>query len=55
MRPPTAVIAEDEPHLREELREALHKTLAGTLEIRLRKRSELLPVSAPHAHLFKQM
>jgi hypothetical protein len=51
MKPPTAVVAEDEPHLREELREAL----AGTLEIRLRKRSELLPVSAPHAHLFKQM
>ncbi len=35
--------------------QALHKTLAGTLEVRLKKRSELLPVSAPYAHLFKQM
>jgi len=35
--------------------QALHRTLAGTLEIRLKKRSELLPVSASYAHLFKQM
>lgn len=35
--------------------QALHKTLAGTLEVRLRKRPELLPVSAPYVHLFKQM
>jgi DNA-binding LytR/AlgR family response regulator len=33
----------------------LHKTLAGTLEIQLKKRTELLPVSASYAHLFKQM
>jgi DNA-binding LytR/AlgR family response regulator len=34
---------------------ALHKTMAGNLEVRLKQRSESLSVSAPYAHLFKQM
>jgi DNA-binding LytR/AlgR family response regulator len=34
---------------------ALRKTLAGTLEVRLKKRSDVLTVSAPYVHLFKQM
>ena len=35
--------------------EALHKTMAGNYEVRLRQRKELLAVSGPYAHLFKQM
>ncbi len=35
--------------------EALHKTMAGNYEVRLRQRKELLSVSGPYAHLFKQM
>jgi DNA-binding LytR/AlgR family response regulator len=34
---------------------ALHKTMAGNYEVRLKQRKESLPVSAPYAHLFKQM
>ncbi len=34
---------------------ALRKTLAGTLELRLKKRSDVLTVSAPYVHMFKQM
>ncbi len=33
----------------------LHRTVAGNYEVRLKRRAELLPVSAPYAHLFKQM
>jgi DNA-binding LytR/AlgR family response regulator len=34
---------------------AVHKTMAGNLEVRLKQRKESLSVSAPYAHLFKQM
>jgi DNA-binding LytR/AlgR family response regulator len=34
---------------------ALHRTMAGNYEVRLKQRKESLPVSAPYAHLFKQM
>ena len=34
---------------------AIHRTFKGALEIKLKQRSESLPVSAAHAHLFKQI
>jgi DNA-binding LytR/AlgR family response regulator len=34
--------------------ETLYRSFRGTLEVKLRDREELLPVSAAHAHLFKQ-
>jgi len=34
--------------------ETIHRTFRGALEIKLKERQELLPVSAAHAHLFKQ-
>jgi DNA-binding LytR/AlgR family response regulator len=34
---------------------SLHRSLSGGLEIRLKKRSEILPVSAAHAAFFKQV
>jgi DNA-binding LytR/AlgR family response regulator len=33
--------------------EAVHRTFRGALEIKLKRRPELLPVSAAHTHLFK--
>jgi DNA-binding LytR/AlgR family response regulator len=35
--------------------ERVHRSLGGGLEVRLKKRPEALPVSAPFAHLFRQM
>ena len=35
--------------------EAVHRSLAGNYEVRLKQRPELLSVSAPYAHLFRQM
>lgn len=34
--------------------ETIYRSFRGSLEIKVRGRSELLPVSATHAHLFKQ-
>ncbi len=33
--------------------ETIHRALRGTLELKLKDRGELLPVSAPYAHLFR--
>jgi DNA-binding LytR/AlgR family response regulator len=33
--------------------DTIYRSFRGSLEVKLRDRSELLPVSAPHAHLFK--
>jgi DNA-binding LytR/AlgR family response regulator len=33
----------------------VHRTFKGALEIKLKQHSEMLPVSAAHAHLFKQL
>jgi DNA-binding LytR/AlgR family response regulator len=33
--------------------EAVHRSFRGALEIKLKRRAELLPVSAAHAHLFR--
>ena len=33
--------------------DTIHRALRGTLELKLKDRRELLPVSAPYAHLFK--
>jgi DNA-binding LytR/AlgR family response regulator len=35
--------------------QAVHRSFRGGMEIKLKKRSELLPVSAAHAHLFKHL
>lgn len=35
--------------------DVLYRTFRGALEVKLKERSELLPVSAAHAHLFTQM
>jgi DNA-binding LytR/AlgR family response regulator len=35
--------------------ESVHRNFRGTMEIKLKRRTELLPVSAAHAHLFKHM
>lgn len=34
---------------------AVHRSFRGTLEVKLKDRSEVLPVSAPYAHLFKHL
>jgi DNA-binding LytR/AlgR family response regulator len=34
--------------------ETIHRSVRGALELKLRERTELLPVSAAHAHLFRQ-
>ncbi len=34
--------------------DTIYRSFRGTLELKLKDRTELLPVSAPHAHLFKQ-
>jgi DNA-binding LytR/AlgR family response regulator len=34
--------------------ETIHRSFRGALEVKVRDRSELLPVSAAHAHLFKR-
>jgi DNA-binding LytR/AlgR family response regulator len=34
--------------------ESIHRSLRGSLELKLKERTELLPVSAAHAHLFRQ-
>jgi DNA-binding LytR/AlgR family response regulator len=34
--------------------DVIYRTFRGALEVKLKDRSELLPVSAPHAHLFTQ-
>jgi DNA-binding LytR/AlgR family response regulator len=34
--------------------DTIYRSFRGTLELKLKDRAELLPVSAPHAHLFKQ-
>jgi len=34
--------------------ETIHRSFRGSLEVKLKERSELLPVSAVHAHLFSQ-
>ena len=34
--------------------ETVHRTFRGALEVKLRDRPELLPVSSSHAHLFRQ-
>ena len=34
--------------------ETIHRSFRGTLQVKLKERTELLPVSAAHAHLFKQ-
>ena len=34
---------------------AVHRNMSGNYELRLKQRAETLPVSAPYAHLFKQM
>jgi len=34
---------------------AVHRKNSGTLELRLKRHPRVLPVSAPYAHLFKQM
>jgi DNA-binding LytR/AlgR family response regulator len=33
--------------------DTIYRSFRGTLELKLKDRNELLPVSAPHAHLFK--
>ena len=33
--------------------ETVYRSFRGSLEVKLKERSELLPVSAAHAHLFK--
>lgn len=33
----------------------IHRSFRGTLEVQLKQRPEMLPVSAAHAHLFKQL
>jgi DNA-binding LytR/AlgR family response regulator len=33
--------------------DTIYRTFRGALEVKLKERSELLPVSAAHAHLFK--
>jgi DNA-binding LytR/AlgR family response regulator len=35
--------------------ESVHRNFRGSMEIKLKRRSESLPVSAAHAHLFKHM
>jgi DNA-binding LytR/AlgR family response regulator len=35
--------------------ETVHRSVAGHYEVRLKRRPELLPVSAQYAHLFRQM
>jgi hypothetical protein len=34
--------------------ETIYRSFRGSLEVKLKERQELLPVSAAHAHLFKQ-
>jgi DNA-binding LytR/AlgR family response regulator len=34
--------------------ETIYRSFRGSLEIKLKDRKDLLPVSAAHAHLFKQ-
>jgi DNA-binding LytR/AlgR family response regulator len=34
--------------------ETIHRSFRGALELKLKERTELLPVSAAHAHLFRQ-
>ena len=34
--------------------DTIFRSFRGALEVKLKERSELLPVSAAHAHLFKQ-
>jgi DNA-binding LytR/AlgR family response regulator len=34
--------------------DTIYRSFRGTLEVKLKERSELLPVSAAHAHLFKR-
>jgi DNA-binding LytR/AlgR family response regulator len=34
--------------------ETIYRSFRGALEVKLKDRDELLPVSAPYAHLFKQ-
>jgi DNA-binding LytR/AlgR family response regulator len=34
---------------------AVHRSFRGTLEVKLKDRPEVLPVSAPYAHLFKHL
>jgi DNA-binding LytR/AlgR family response regulator len=34
--------------------DVIYRTFRGALEVKLKDRSELLPVSAAHAHLFTQ-
>jgi DNA-binding LytR/AlgR family response regulator len=34
--------------------DTIYRSFRGALEVKLKNRSELLPVSAAHAHLFKQ-
>jgi DNA-binding LytR/AlgR family response regulator len=33
----------------------IYRSFRGKLEVKLRERNELLPVSAPHAHLFREL
>jgi DNA-binding LytR/AlgR family response regulator len=35
--------------------ETIHRSFRGALEIKLKGHPDLLPVSAPHVHLFKQI
>ncbi|MBV9727427.1 MAG: LytTR family transcriptional regulator [Gammaproteobacteria bacterium] len=34
--------------------ETIHRSFRGALELKLKERTELLPVSSPHAQLFRQ-
>jgi len=34
---------------------SVHRSFRGSFEIRLKQRNEVLPVSAPHAHLFRNL
>ena len=34
--------------------ETVHRSVGGSMEVKLKERSELLPVSGAHAHLFRQ-
>jgi len=35
--------------------ETIHRSFRGSLELKLKERTELLPVSSAHAHLFRQL
>lgn len=35
--------------------ESVHRAVTGHYDVRLKNRPEALPVSAPYAHLFRQM